>query len=383
MSAFLQNREITYREAEQPMALKTVHNITTLSIKEFKIIIRDHLTLVLAFIAPFAAYILFIYGLSMDVKNIPLGLINQDKSTISNNFIERMTKSGYFKICDKELPQKGGLLKLNSKCRGTLWIPAHFSERLRNGRSPVFLAIDGTYPLRAQTVAGYMSGMVSRFNLNINPGLSLPIHLEVRSWFNEGLESKNFIVPGTLVATLMFYPALLSVLSLVGEKESGSIINLKIAPISRFSIIMGKSIPYTIISFISALMMFAFALLIGIPFRGSIVFYLLMLLLYVASTVQIGIFISNLTKSSVSAVFITSILTILPAYLYSGFFIPINSMGESGQIMSYLSSARAFMRITRAEFLKGSEFSQLADPLYIVFFLIILFVVNIFLFRKR
>jgi len=228
-----------------------------------------------------------------------------------------------------------------------------------------------------------MQGMINHFNLKINPGISLPLDLRTRSWFNEDLESANFIVPGTLVATLMFYPALLSVLSLVGEKESGSIINLKIAPINQFSIIMGKSIPYTVVSFVSALTMFVFAIAIGIPFRGNLTTYLLMLFLYVASTVQIGIFISNLTNSSVSAVFITSILTILPAYLYSGFFIPINSMGMSGQIMSYLSSAGAFMKITRAEFLKGHGFVRLSDQIYLICFLIALFIANIFLFRKR
>jgi len=361
----------------------TFNGIIILSIKEFKIITRDRLTLILAFVAPFAAYILFIYGLSLDVRNIPVSIINQDKSNISRELIDEITKTGYFRICGNQLPPEGGILKLDPNCRGTLWFPVDFSRHLETGIAPLFLAIDGTYPLRAQTVEGYMQGMINHFNLKINSGISPPLDLRTRSWFNEDLESVNFIVPGTLVATLMFYPALLSVLSLVGEKESGSIINLKIAPINRFSIIMGKSIPYTVVSFASALTMFVFAIAIGIPFRGNLTIYLLMLFLYVASTVQIGIFVSNLTNSSVSAVFITSILTILPAYLYSGFFIPINSMGMSGQIMSYLSSAGAFMKITRAEFLKGPGFVRPFDQIYLICFLITLFIANIFLFRKR
>ncbi len=364
------------------MVKSTIYNVIILSIKELKVIIRDPLTLLLAFGAPFTAYLLFIYGLSLDVKNIPLTLIDQDKSNASRNLVGELTNSGYFKICGSEQPPEGKLV-LDNKCRGTLWIPDHFSQKLKMGRSPIFLAIDGTYPLRAQTVDGYMGGMIGKFNIALNRQVSLPINLRVVSWFNKGLQSKDFVVPGTLVATLMFYPALLSVLSIVGEKESGSIINLRIAPINRFSIIMGKSIPYTLISFIAALIMFLFAIIINIPFRGNVAAYLLMLLIYVASTVQIGILVSNVTKSSVSAVFITAILTILPAYLYSGFFIPINSMGLTGRFMSYLSSAAPFMRITRAMFLKGSSINYLSDPLLLVSFTVFLFTMNVLLFKKR
>jgi ABC-2 type transport system permease protein len=213
----------------------------------------------------------------------------------------------------------------------------------------------------------------------------IPLRIESRVWFNPELKSKNFIVPGIIVTILLFYPALLATLAVVREKEQGSILNILSSPLRPWEYIVGKLVPYLLISLLVFLFIFLLALVFfKLPFRGSFPLLLASSLFYLLGTVGIGLLISILLRTQVGAMLLTSIVTIIPAFLYSGFFVPISSMGKVSQVESYFFPSRYYMKIVRGIFLKGIGLGVLwPDILALIAYALIPLTLSILMFKKR
>jgi len=327
--------------------------------KEFLEVRRSKLYIALSFGVPGMLMLLFGYGMSMDVKDIAVAIWDLSKTQESREYISSFLNSGYFRLgfyAQSQAEIEEALRR--GRVRGALVLPSDFSSKLKEGRSvEVQLLIDGSFPNQASTVKSYMEAINAQFNEDLIKYLGpelIPLRIESRVWFNPELKSKNFIVPGIIVTILLFYPALLATLAVVREKEQGSILNILSSPLRPWEYIVGKLVPYLLISLLVFLFIFLLALVFfKLPFRGSFPLLLASSLFYLLGTVGIGLLISILLRTQVGAMLLTSIVTIIPAFLYSGFFVPISSMGKVSQVESYFFPSRYYMKIVRGIFLKG------------------------------
>lgn len=364
--------------------------------KEFRELLRDPLYLTFALVVPVVIIILMGYGLILDVKNIPVSFIDYERSPLSREYRFSFTNSEYFRfyrLIDsyreaEELIQSG-------ECRIVIVIPPDFSRKLYRGESAhVQVLIDGSFPMRAEVMKGYVSAINLQFNQKMlndyadKKGISkvnFPVVAETRAWYNPALESKNFILPGELVTTLMFYSVLLASLIVVREKESGSIFNLYCSPVKPWEVIFGKAVPYVLVSFVTYLLIFALTVgLFKTKFTGSFLFLTLSTIVYLFCTVGIGLFISVLAKTQITAMLIAFLGSIIPSFIFSGYFSPISSMSEEGQIISKTIPASYFMFIVRGVYLKGVGIeSFMSDLLSLLIYATIIYSLAIFSFRKR
>jgi len=358
--------------------------------KEFLEIKRSKLYIALSVVVPGTLMMIFGYGMSLDVKDIAIAIWDLNRTPESREYISSFLNSGYFRLGFYAKGEKEMEKALRQgKIRGALIIPSDFSSKLGAGRSAeVQLLIDGSFPNQASTVKSYMEAINAQFNEDLIKYLApelTPIRVESRVWFNPELVSKNFIVPGIIVTILLFYPALLATLAVVREKEQGSILNILSSPIRPWEYIVGKTIPYLVISLFVFFFIFLLAFWVfRIPFRGSFPLLLVSSIFYLVGTVGIGLVISILLRSQVGAMLMTSIATIIPAFLYSGFFVPISSMGKVAQVESFFFPSRYYMKIVRDTFLKGSGWDRLwPDILALALYAFTLLALSIRLFKKK
>ena len=363
--------------------------------KEFIELLRDKLALMLIFIAPVLVIFLEGYGLVFDVKNIPLAFLDYDRSKLSREYINSFVNSEYFKFYRlvsnykeaEELIKKGEI-------RALIVIPPDFSRKLYKWQNvQVQILVDGTYPNRAQIVKGYVSSINFKFNMKLlqiyaktlEEKEKFPIEVEMRAWYNPALESKNFIMPGELVTILCFYPILISCLAIVREKELGSIFNFYCSPAKSWEIVLGKAIPYIIVSFLTYLTLFFITVFIfKAKFIGNFIALSISSFLYISCTVGLGFLISSFTKTQITAMLLAFILAVLPSYLYSGYLCPISSMDISGQIMSKFIPATYFLKIVRGIYLKGLGLDFYIDNLfYLCLYGFVVYALTILRFKKR
>lgn len=334
--------------------------------KEALEIKRDPYSLGIAVLLPLIMLILFGYAINLDLTNVRLAVWDQDNSVESREYISSFENSGYFIIKERaesyqditEYMDKGTL-------DAALIIPPDFSERLLKGQpAEVQTMIDGSFPPTAEVAINYtqaVNEMQSANWLNLSfqrqglPQLEEAVSVEPRVWYNPSLESKNFIVPGLFGVLLMAFPPLLSVLSVVREKERGSIQQVLISPIKPYEFILGKLMPYAVIAFFEVLVILAAAVFwFQMPVKGSLLLFLLLAVIYVMCTVAIGLLASTVTKSQVVAMLLAIVITVMPSMLFSGFVYPISNMPTFFQFYTYLFPARFFIEISRGIFLKGN-----------------------------
>ncbi|MCS7279841.1 MAG: ABC transporter permease [Thermodesulfobacteriaceae bacterium] len=325
--------------------------------KEFTEFLRDKLYLTFIFVVPVMVMILLGYGLNLDVKNIPIAFLDYDRSRVSREYIDSFINSEYFKLYKlvENYEEAEQLIRLG-KIRALIVIPEDFSQKIYKGQKvEVQMLIDGTYPSRAEVIKGYLGTINFLFNQKFLTFKS-PMEVELRAWYNPGLESKNFIMPGMLVTTLCFYPVLLGCLVIVREKELGSIFNFYCSPAKSWEIILAKAFPYTIVSFFTYLILFFITVIIfKTKFIGNFWILSLASFFYISCTVGLGLLISTFTKTQISAMLIAFITTVVPSYLYSGFLYPVSSMELSGQIISKFIPATYFLGVVRGIYLKEAS----------------------------
>jgi len=332
--------------------------------KESREIVRDPVTLAVAVVLPLVMLFLFGYGVSLDVEDVALGVYDQDRSQESARLVDAFTAGGYFRVTRRldSVAAVGDALDRGDVTLA-LAIPPDFSRRLAIGQAaPVQLLIDGSFSATALIVANYARAIVNDFSVELarrriaELGLTMPelVSVEPRVWYNAPMKSVNYIVPGLFAVLLMAFPPMLTALSIVREKERGTIEQIYVSPIRPWIYILGKILPYAAIAFVEMLLILLVGTLwFAIPLRGSMTLLLGASLIYVLVTVGLGVFVSTVTRTQVAAVFLSLVITLMPSFLFSGFLFPIATMPYALQLYTYAFPARYFNDISRDLFLKG------------------------------
>jgi ABC-2 type transport system permease protein len=365
--------------------------------KETREVLRDPIYLGLAIAVPLIVMTLLAEGFVLDVKNLPVAFVDQDRSPLSREYMYAFTNSEYFTLVAlaDDVSEAERMLQAAS-VRAVVVVPPDFSRMLTAGRRPaVQVLVDGSFAGRALIVSGYVTAVDAQFSARIlaeylaRRGLvaaSLaPVSVEGRVWFNPSLEAKNSTVPGLLVISLMFYPGLLAALVVVREKERGTIFNLYCSPVARWEVIAGKAVPYIGLAFIDYFLLFAMSVwLFDVRFVGSFLVLTVAALLYIACCVGLGLVISVFSRTQVAAMLLTFIGLMTPSMLFSGMMAPIASMDRPAQIISRVIPASYFMGMARGVYLKGLGLRYyLTDFASLGIFAAVVFGLAILGFRKR
>lgn len=259
----------------------------------------------------------------------------------------------------------------------------------------VQVLVDGSFPSRALVASGYVAAIDGQFSLRVLSAYLArrgvvgarvaPVTIDGRVWFNPSLETKNSLVPGLLVVSLMFYPSLLAALVVVREKERGTIFNLYCSPVSRWEVILGKAVPYVGLAFFVYFLLLALCLFVfHVRFVGNPLVLTAAALLYITTCVGFGLVISVFCTTQVAAMLVTFLALMTPSMLFSGLMSPVSSMDPSAQAVSRLIPASYFMTMVRGVFLKGLGFRDYAwDLLTLALFTLVVYAVATLRFRKR
>lgn len=364
--------------------------------KEFLHIFRDPRTIISTLIIPPMLVILFGYALSFDVQHIPMAVEDMDKTVASRELVADFVSSGYF---DDVGPVNGlvatnlGFLKGDYKA--AIIIPRGFARNLDAGRgADIQIAIDGSDPVIANAAYRYALAISQRFALAAAKKTAPPavvaainrpaLQLKPQILYNPDLKSINFIVPGVIALILMMIPALITSIAIVREKETGTIEQLVVSPVRPHELILGKVTPYVIISGLDALLITVVGVLwFNIPFNGSAWLLAGIVILYMLTTVGIGLLISAITETQMTAQVGAFLGTMLPAFMLSGFVFPISSMPPVIQFVSLFVPARYFLVALRAIFLKGVGITAFWEQaLILLIFGVVLLTVATLRFRK-
>lgn len=379
-----------------------VQRIVAVAQKEWREIVRDRLFFSLAFIVPVALMLMFGFGLSLDVENIPMAIVDQDGSTLSRDYAHQFIDSRYFQFLgyshdERELDP----LLTGNRIRAAIIIPEHFEKNLLSGRpAQVQTLIDGTFPFRAQTTKGYIIAINSAVSAELLAGylsklrgipqaqamkIIQPVSLEVRYLYNQSVKSIWSLAPTLIMVILMISPPFLTALGVVREKESGSIYNIYSSTLSRGEFLIGKISPYVAISILNAMILWFIATwLYDVPFKGPPVFFFLATVMYVICTTGIGLVVSVLVNTQTAAMIVTAIFTIIPAVLYSGILIPISSLTQAARMIAHMLPAMYYTNIVLGSFLKGVGFRALwFELLVLALYATVLFTIGYLMFNKR
>ena len=339
--------------------------------KETLHILRDPRSLYLALGLPMVLLILFGYAITFDVKNAPVAAVDQDNTVLSRDLLSRLEASPYFDL-RLQMKSTSGTESLLDRgdVRFIVVIPSGFSRDLSTGRgASLQLLVDGSDNNTAQIALGYMTGFVRLFSSRIllekvqqlETALSFhipPFAVEPRVWYNPELRSTNFIVPGLIAVLMMVIAAMLTSLTIAREWEVGTMEQLIATPVRPHEVILGKLLPYYFLGLLQTfLVILVGRLFFDVPFSGNPLFLFLVSSLFLICGLGIGLYISTATKSQQLSFMLSIILTLLPAFLLSGFLFPIASMPRLIQIVSYLVPAKYFLTVLRGIFLKGNGFA--------------------------
>ncbi len=311
-------------------------------------------------------------GISMDVENLRFAVLDRDQSPESRAYIQNMAGSRYFQQqaplhSEQELEQR----MRSGELTVALEIPPQFGHHLRVNRQPEIAAwIDGALPYRGETALGYVQGLHQQYLLDLitettgtTPQL-LPTDLALRYRYNQDFRSIYAMVPAVFSLLLVFIPAILMALGVVREKELGSITNLYVTPVTRLEFLLGKQLPYVVVSMVSyGCLLLQAVWLFEVPVKGSLFTLTLGALLYVTTTTGVGLVISTFTRTQIAALFGTAILTMLPTVQFSGLTTPVGSLTGMAYGIGQCFPATYFLIISRGVFTKALGFYDLLGPL--------------------
>jgi ABC-2 type transport system permease protein len=334
-------------------------------IKEFIQVFRDPRMRIVLFVIPALQTIIFGYAVNMDVKNIPIAIMDRDNSAESRDLTAIMGSSGYF----VPTARIGGCNEARALLdRGTvrvaLVIEHGFAEKLRSGRTAAAqVLLDGSDSNTAGIIGGYLGRLAIAYNTRLQADYAarhsgIPprigrVELVTRAWFNSNLESPPFYVPAVITNILFVITMLLSSLAIVREKEIGTIEQVIVTPIRKGEFILGKTLPFVLIGYIDvALISLVGALVFNVPVRGSLWLLFLATTLFLMSSLGMGLLISTVSQTQQQAM-MTAFFIIFPAMLLSGFAFPIENMPLPVQWLTLLNPLRYYMVIIRGIFLKG------------------------------
>lgn len=333
--------------------------------KEFLHIRRDPSSLVQIILMPVMLLLLYGYALTFDIKHVPTVVWDMDGSAEARLFLDKLFGSPYFKDLARVSEfEAGGRMLDQGAARVVIGLPHDFGRKVKTeGQVKVSAVLDGADANTANVILGYIQAVVSEYNLTLMTErlhrqgltrLNTPISPEPRVWYNEELESRNFIVPGLIVVIMTMVGALLTSLCVVRERERGSMEGLIASPLKKPELILGKLGPYFIIGMVDmGIAMGMGQFLFEVPMRGSWLLMIAMSALYLIVMLAQGLLISFAAQNQLQANQLAMLTTFLPALLLSGFMFDIRQMPWALQLISYGMPARYFVALTKGVYLKG------------------------------
>ncbi|WP_455243193.1 ABC transporter permease [Petrachloros mirabilis] len=348
-----------------------LRRVTAVAWKEWRETVRDRLFLLMAFLLPTLWMVVFGYGLVLDVEHVPFAVLDRDRSSLSRDYLYRFIESRYFDYRgsvenERDIDRMLG----NTSIRAAIIVPDRFEEELLAGRPvSVQTLLDGSFPLNADITKGYVIAVNTAFSqelvtdyLSRTGGLTpdmarrlvQPVSLETRYLYNEEVKSSWSMVPALIMFTLMVSSPLLTALGVVREKETGAIYNIYSSTVSRAEFLVGKLVPYSIISAINVVVLWLIAVvLFRVPFKGSFALFFAASLLFVFCSTGIGLVVSLFVRTQMAALIITIIIAMIPTILFSGLLVPVSSLSPGAWVQAHFFPGMYYTNILRGSFLKG------------------------------
>lgn len=352
--------------------------------KEFYHLIRDYRSLYLAFAIPLLLIILFGYALSLDVDNVETVFVDYDRSELSRDFIRKLGASSYFHVAGL-LPQTKDAIDYldHDRVKLAIVIGPDFMKNISADReTQMQIIIDGSDPTYGNILRGYITSFTEQYNqkllvdyLNRNgqEQIKPPVDGRVRIWFNEDLESRNFIIPGIIAVIIMIVGALLTSLIIAREYENGTMETIKSMPVRAGELLLGKAIPYFFIGLTNVLIAILLGqILFGIVMKGNFWLMLVSASLYLCVALSLGLLISNMTKSQLMANQIAILTTYLPSLLLSNFVFPVINMPKFLQMLTLVVPARYFIDILSGIYLRNLGIAYLWPSMLVLFLMFVL-----------
>jgi ABC-2 type transport system permease protein len=373
-----------------------IRRTSAISKKEFKHLFRDIRMLSLLMLFPAFLLIIFGYSVNFDVHNIKTAVYDLEKSDVSRDFVYSLINSDYFELTgyiNRDLEIKKILDEKKAQC--IIIIPQNFSDEFYSGNNSAFqVLVDGVDGNTAAIIQNYMNAAAQSFSNKINSrellkrGLNgyQPVKLETRFWFNPELKSSRFLVPG-LIAMILVITAVISVaLSLVREKERGTMEQINVSPIKSLELIFGKTFPYLLTAlFNAATILILGNILFGVEVKGSYLLLLFTTLCFLLSSTSIGILISAVADSQQIAFTMATFISLLPSFILSGFIFPIESMPVVIQWLTNITPVKYFIVILRAIILKGVGLEAIWNQILylLIYTAVILVLANLIFIHKE
>ncbi len=371
-----------------------MQRIITMIRKEFRQIFRDRPMLVIIFIVPIIQLLIMSFAFTSEVKHIKCLIADFDNTPMSRELIRSFHHTDQFDLTEMTTD----IRQINEKMKRwqvqmALVIPPHFSRDLQRHLNPQCqLIVDGVDGNTAGVALGYANGILSNFQEKLisklnRSSVDLNVHLvrmTERMLYNPDLRSQQYMVPGIVVVLLTILPMMLSAMSLVKEKEIGTLEQLMVTPLRRYQLLSGKLIPFLLLSFFELFIVMSVGILVfRISMNGSYLLLAYLALIYLMTTLGLGIFISTITHSQQQSMFVAWFLMVF-MILMSGFFIPIENMPLLLQKLTYLNPMRYFMNIVRDIFEKGSSLPFLLEEVIpMALFGVTIFTLSVLKFQKR
>jgi len=335
-------------------------------LKEFRQIRRDRRSLGLVLFVPAFMLILFGYAITFDVKHVQVVVLDRDKSAPSRKFTAGFFQSEYFDLAGTVEREEEADWWLNTgRARAVLIIPPDFGKHiLSHEKVAVQVLVDGGNANSANVTMGYLNAKIREYNLALareatrKQGIRLPaipITVEPRVWYNPQLESSQFLVPGLIGLLLMLVGTVLTAVSVVREKERGTMEQIIVSPVTSGEFIIGKTLPYLLVSIVTGTLIIVSAMvLFDLPLRGSLIWLFLTTVVFLLGALALGLWVSTIADTQQVAFQVATLIVMLPTVLLSGLIFPIASMPKVLQWLTYIVPPRHYIVITRSIILKGT-----------------------------
>jgi ABC-2 type transport system permease protein len=354
--------------------------VKAIAIKELLQIWRDPHSLMIALLLPFSQMFLLGYGVTLDLKHIPVCTFDREASQQSQSLLKHFEASLYFSIARNVRTYPDLVAAVDrGDCKLAIVIPPDFSQRLSDlGASSIQAILDATDDNTANIALGYATAVVSGYSGEValdfvsRQGAELQqinaMTAQSRVWFNEDLDSRNFIIPGLVAIIMALVGAQLTSLTISREWERGTMELLISTPVKASEVMIGKLLPYIALGWIDAGFCLIMATMwFNVPFRGTIFTLFITTTLFLVVVLGIGYLLSVLIRSQIGASQLALLLTMLPTTLLSGYVFPIDQMPAIVQNLTYLVYSRYYVTIVKSIFLKGSDIPALALPIFFLF----------------
>jgi ABC-2 type transport system permease protein len=374
-----------------------IRRISAVSRKEFLHLLRDPRSLALGVLMPLIMLFLFGYALTLDVDRVPLAVWDQSSTPQSRELVSRFEGSRYFSLqqhvesysqLEQAVDRRDALI--------ALVIPPDFANKLDAGTGPVVQVIlDGSDPSTATIAQGYAEAVVLTWSRQVmisqsqrRPLLSIKgpqLEIRPRVWFNTDLVSRNFIFPGLIPVIMMIVAALLTSLSMAREWETGTMEQIVTMPVRGIELIIGKLVPYFCVGLLDLLLSVGVGYFVfAVPLKGSILLLAMLSLMFMVGALSVGMLISIITKNQLLASQLSLLVTVLPAFLLSGFIFPLENMPAPIQAVSHIVVARYFVTILRGIYLKDVGLGTLwPEALFLLGFAVLILSVAVLKFKKK